>query len=94
MIQNGDPHHLHNINLHQNRVRFISNFRNPDEQLKQKPYPMTNIDDVLLEVEGFQYATPLDLRMGYYHIRLRKAKSNLCTIILPWKNIITNIYQW
>ena len=26
----------------------------------------------------------LDLNMGYYHIRLCKEASNLCTIILPW----------
>ena len=37
-----------------------------------------------LELEGFQYATSLDLKMGYYNIRISKKASNLCTIILPW----------
>ena len=45
---------------------------------------MTNINEMLLKLEGFQYATSLDSNMGYYHIRLRKNTSNLCTIILPW----------
>ena len=32
----------------------------------------------------FQYTASLDLNMGYYHIRLSKKASNLCTIIIPW----------
>ena len=39
---------------------------------------------MLLNLEGFQYATPLDLNMGYYHICLIKQDSKLCTIVLPW----------
>ena len=39
---------------------------------------------MLLKLKGFQYATSLDLNMGYYHIRLSKNASNLCTIIPPW----------
>ena len=38
---------------------------------------------MLLKLEGFEYATSLDLNMGYYHIRLSKNANNLCTIILP-----------
>ena len=29
---------------------------------------MPNINGMLLKLEGFQYATLLDLNMGYYHI--------------------------
>ena len=46
---------------------------------------MPNINEVLLKLEGFQYDTFLDLNMVYYHIRLSKNASNLCTIILPWE---------
>ena len=35
-------------------------------------------------LEGFFFATALDLNMGYYHIELTLFSSNLCTIILPW----------
>ena len=44
--------------------------------------PKTN--EMLFKLEGFQYATSLDLNMGYYHIGISKNASNLCTIILPW----------
>ena len=53
-----------------NQVRFLSDFRNLNKKLKQKPYPMPKINEMLLELEVFQYATSLDLNMGYYYIRL------------------------
>ena len=40
---------------------------------------------MLLKLEGFKYATSLDLNMVHYHIRLSKNASNLCTIILTWR---------
>ena len=45
---------------------------------------MPKISEMLLELEGFQYATSFDLNMGYYHIQISKNASNLYTIILPW----------
>ena len=45
---------------------------------------MSKINEMLLELEGFQYATSLDLNMGYYHILLSENAINLCTIIIPW----------
>ena len=67
-----------------NRIRFLSGFRKLNRQLKRKPYPMPKIHEKLLNLEGFECVTPLDLNMGYYHIRLRDQSSNLCTIIIPW----------
>ena len=37
-----------------------------------------------MKLEGFQYATSLDLNMGYYHIELSPNSKRLCTIVLPW----------
>jgi hypothetical protein len=37
-----------------------------------------------LKLEGFQYATSLNLNMGYYHIELSPNSKWLCTIVLPW----------
>ena len=45
---------------------------------------MPKIREMLLNIEGFKYASSLDLNMGYYRIRLSKQSSNLCTIILLW----------
>jgi hypothetical protein len=65
-------------------VRFISDFRELNKCIKRKPYPIPQIQDILLKLEGFQYATSLDLNMGYYHIKLSPQSRKLCTIVLPW----------
>jgi len=49
-------------------VQFISDFRELNKRIKQKPFPIPKIQDLLLKLEGFQYGTSLDLNMGYYHI--------------------------
>ena len=64
-----------------NKVRFVSDFRRLNQKLKRKPYPLPRISDTLQQLEGFQYATSLDMNMGYYHIRLSEEASNMCTII-------------
>jgi hypothetical protein len=37
-------------------------------------------------MEGFTFASALDLNMGYYHIKLDADADNqkLCTILFPW----------
>ena len=67
-----------------NKLRFLSYFRNSNKQLKQKPYPMPKINQIFLKLEGFHYATSLDLNMEYYHIQIIKNASNLYMIILHW----------
>ena len=42
------------------------------------------IQDMLQKLEGFMWATSLDLNMGYYHIKLTPNASRLCTVVLPW----------
>ena len=39
---------------------------------------------MLQKLEGFMWATSLDLNMGYYHILLTPKASRLCTVVLPW----------
>jgi hypothetical protein len=65
-------------------VRFSSDFWEVNERLVRKPFPIPKISMVLQEVEGFSYATTLDLNMGYYTIRLDPDASKICTIIFPW----------
>jgi putative transposase len=45
---------------------------------------LPKIQDLLLKLEGFQYATTLDLNMGYYHIELSPSSKHLCTIVMPF----------
>ena len=51
---------------------------------KRTRYPIPKIQDMLQQVEGFTYASAIDLNIGYYHIKLDAESRKLCTIVLPW----------
>ena len=65
-------------------VRFINDFRELNKRIRRKPFPIPNIQDMLLNLEGFQFATSLDLNMGYYHIELSPTSKQLCTLVFPF----------
>jgi hypothetical protein len=65
-------------------VCTISDFRELNKRIVRKPYPIPKISTILQELEGFTYATALDLNMGYYTIKLDPMVSKMCTIIFPW----------
>eukprot|EP00804_Cyclotella_cryptica_P010465 CCRYP_012288-RA/>CCRYP_012288-RA protein AED:0.12 eAED:0.32 QI:0/0/0/1/0.33/0.25/4/0/520 len=65
-------------------VCFLTDFREVNKRLVRKPFPLPKISTVRQELEGFTYATTLDLSMGYYTIRLDPDSSKICTLIFPW----------
>ena len=69
-----------------NTVCFISisDFREVDKWLVMKPFPIPKISTVLQELEGFTFATALDLNMSYCTIPLDPDASKICTIIFSW----------
>ena len=64
--------------------RFLSDFCKLNELIKRKPFPMPKILDLKQTLEGFEYATTLDLNMGYYTIKLDHTAQQYCTIVTPW----------
>jgi hypothetical protein len=54
------------------------------KSLVRKPFPIPKVSTVLQELEGFFFATALDLNMGYYTIRLDSDASKICIILYPW----------
>jgi hypothetical protein len=65
-------------------VCTISDFRELNKRIVRKPYPIPKISTTFQELEGFTYATTLDLNMGYYTIRLDPTAAEMFTIISPW----------
>ena len=45
---------------------------------------LPKIGDLLQKLEGFKYATAIDLSMGYYHTPLDKYSQGLCGTVMPW----------
>ena len=65
-------------------VQFLSDFREPNQRIRRKPFLTPKIQYMLLNIEVFIYASYLDLNMGYYHIELSPGDKHICTIVLPW----------
>ena len=53
-----------------NTVHLLSDFWGVNKRLIRKPFPIPKISMVPQKLEGFTFATALDLNMGYYTIRL------------------------
>src|SRR5687768_3572210 len=73
------------INKPDGSLRSLADLQELNKRIKQHPYPITKIQEMLLKLEGFMWATSLDLNMGYYHLYLTPNVSQLCTVVLPWK---------
>jgi hypothetical protein len=65
-------------------VQTVSDFRELNKRIVRQPYPVPQMSTTLQELEGFTYATALDLNMGYYTIRLNPMVVEMCTIIFPF----------
>ena len=52
--------------------------------IKRKLYPISNIQDMLLKLEGFWFATFLDLNMGYCQVQINQNLRWIFMIVLPW----------
>jgi hypothetical protein len=59
--------------------------------IKRKPYPIPRIADTLQQLEGFQYASALDLNMGYYTIRLTPGAKDMTTIVTEFSKFRYNV---
>ena len=65
-------------------MRTITDFRELNKRVVRRPFPIPKISTTLHELEGFIYATALDLNMSYYTIRLDPKVVKMFTIIFPW----------
>ena len=65
-------------------ICFISDFRELNKRIKRKLFPIPKIQDLLLKLEGFKYASSLDINMGYYHIKLSPFLRQIYVIVLSW----------
>ena len=64
-------------------MRVVTNFQEVNKNIIRTPYPIPKISTVLQEMEGFTYATSLDLNRGNFIIRLDGDVQKICTMILP-----------
>jgi hypothetical protein len=76
-------------------LRSLADLREVNKVIKRKPFPLPKITDMLQKLEGFMFATSLDLNMGYYHMLLTPFSSRLCVLsYYPGENMSIADYQW
>src|SRR5687767_729149 len=73
------------INKPDGSLRSLADLRELNKRIKRNPFPIPKIQEMLLKLEGFMFATSLDLNMGYYHLSLTPNAPRLCTVVLPWR---------
>jgi hypothetical protein len=56
-------------------VRVVSDFRVLNSKLQRIAFPIPRIQDILTSLNGFTYATSIDLNMDYYTIRFNATGS-------------------
>ena len=62
--------------------------------LVRKPFPLPKISTVMQELEGFTFATALDLNMGYYTIKLDQVHPKCAPFYFLGINTHTSGYLW
>src|SRR5687768_13985202 len=72
------------INKPDGSLRSLADLRELNKWIKRHLFPIPKIQEMLLKLEGFMFATSLDVNMGYYHLSLTPNVSWLCTVVLPW----------
>ncbi len=75
-------------------VHTISDFRELNKFIIRKTYPISKISTTFQELEGFTYATTLDLNMGYYTIRLDPTAAGCALSYFHGANTCIRDYQW
>ena len=94
MTSNGEHLFFAQHKAKTNLVILLSDFCNLNIQLKNKPYQMPKMCKMILQLEGFQYDTSLDLYIGFIIFVLAKRQATY--LILSYHEEITgtNAHQW
>jgi hypothetical protein len=65
-------------------IWIVADFRMVNLRLCRKPYPVPNISELFQRIDGYDFASTLDLRLAFHHILLSEYASNVFTTVLPW----------
>ena len=82
------------ISKKDNTLRDVRNFRELNKRIVRKPFLIPKISAVLQELEGFTYATTLDLYMGSRPLDWIQMHPQYAPLSFRGVNTLTYDYQW
>ena len=65
-------------------MRLAVNFRQINPQLVRRVYPLPTIHEMLNSIMGFEYASNIDLKIGYIAIPVCSKLRKILNVILPF----------
>ena len=69
--------------------RFCLDFRRLNDVTRFDTEPMTNVDDILVKLQGDRYFTKIDLTKGYWQVKMAEGSKHLTAFRIP-----TGTYQF
>ena len=72
-------------------VRFITEYLRRNQKLVRTPYPLPRIGKTMQQLEVSQYATTLDLNIGYYTIRIFLTSQDMTRIVTEFGEFRYNL---
>jgi len=72
-------------------VRFVTDFKRINSMVKRKPFPILRIGETLQSLQGFTWASTLDLSMGYWTIELDPETKDMTTITTEFGKFRYNV---
>jgi hypothetical protein len=54
-------------------MRMCIDYRSLNEVTFKNKYPLPRIDDLFDQLQGAKYFSKIDLRLGYYQLRIKEA---------------------
>ncbi len=65
-------------------LRLVVDYKKLNEVTKKDFYPIPNLQDQLISLQGYEYFTQLDLNSGYHQISIKKEDIYKTSFFLPW----------
>ena len=65
------------------RIRILSDFREVNQMIRQKPYPMPRIHKIMQKRRGYTHFTKMGLSMQLYCFELEEENKKYTIIITP-----------
>ena len=65
------------------KYRMVHDYKDLNEETKPMLYPIPRIDSILENLKGKKYFTVLDLKSGYYQIKLSERAAKYCGVVSP-----------